>query len=121
MAGQQRGGNFKSNTPNAGGKRYAVSDPAEASRPMPPAMFGSALLSIATARAPEDVGALPGFEEPPQRNGKATTGPACEVVNWYGFEPEVISVATIKERISKLARRRTLGKRPSLKSQNKRH
>jgi hypothetical protein len=88
---------------------------------MPPAMFGSALLSIATARAPEDVGGLPGFEEPPQRNGKATTGPACEVVNWYGFEPEVISVATIKERISKLARRRTLGKRPSLKSQNKRH
>lgn len=46
-----------------------------------------------------------------------------EVVEWYRgrFDPSDIGVDLIRERIAKLARRRTLGKAGFATRQNKRH
>ena len=72
---------------------------------------------------PEDVGGLSGFEEFLDTMAKPRHKQHREVVDWYGgrFEPEYLSVATINERIAKLARRRMLGKAGFAKSQNKHH
>lgn len=72
---------------------------------------------------PEDVGGLSGFEEFLDAMTKLRHKQHRQVVEWYGgpFKPEDISVATINERLAKLARRRTLGKAGFAKSQNKHH
>ncbi|WP_272870967.1 plasmid pRiA4b ORF-3 family protein [Agrobacterium tumefaciens] len=72
---------------------------------------------------PEDVGGLSGFEEFLEAMTKPRHKQHRQVVEWYGrpFEPEDISVATISEKLAKLARRRTLGKAGFAKSQNEHH
>ncbi len=72
---------------------------------------------------PEDVGGVSGFEEFLDAMTKPRHKQYRQVADWYGgrFEPEDISVATINERLAKLARRRTLGKAGFAKSQNKHH
>jgi hypothetical protein len=72
---------------------------------------------------PEDVGGLPGFEDFLKAMAKPRHPQHQEVVDWYGgpFDPSDIGTNIIRERIAKLARRRTLGKAAFAKSQNKRH
>lgn len=67
---------------------------------------------------PEDVGGTPGFDE----FIKAVTRPRARehkrMVEWYGgpFDPAKVNVAAITARLSKLARRRALGKAAGLKA-----
>lgn len=72
---------------------------------------------------PEDVGGLPGFEDFLIAMAKPRHAQHRKVVDWYGgrFEPNDIGIDAINERMTKLARRRTLGKAAFAKSQNKRH
>lgn len=72
---------------------------------------------------PEDVGGLPGFEDFLKAMAKPHHPQHREVVDWYGrrFDPLDIGADVIKQRVAKLARRRTLGKAGFAKSQNKRH
>lgn len=72
---------------------------------------------------PEDVGGSTGFEDFLQAMAKPRHPEHRNVITWYGrrFEPDDIDIATITERMAKLARRRTLGKAAFAKSQNKHH
>lgn len=72
---------------------------------------------------PEDVGGLPGFEDFLTAMAKPQHPKHQEVIDWYRgrFDPSDIGTDMIRERIAKLARRRTLGKAAFAKSQNKRH
>lgn len=68
---------------------------------------------------PEDVGGWPGYEEFLEALGKPRHPERKRMLEWCGgsFDPEVMPLETITERIGKLARRRTLGKAAFARSQ----
>jgi hypothetical protein len=72
---------------------------------------------------PEDVGSTSGFEEFLKVVAKPRHPQHREFVRWYDgrFDPVDISVDIIQDRVTKLARRQTLGKAGFAKSQNKQH
>ncbi|MDP4024152.1 plasmid pRiA4b ORF-3 family protein [Methylobacterium sp. NEAU 140] len=84
----------------------------EAIGPADPAVEYPRFLYGARRAPPEDVGGTLGFEE----FEKAVTKPRHRehkaMLAWYGgpFDPELVPVEIITEKMAKLARRRTLGK-----------
>ncbi len=72
---------------------------------------------------PEDVGGVPGFERLIEAMTKPRHPERKRLITWYGrvFDPEDIDLPTIKARVSKLARRRALGKAGYAKSKGAAH
>jgi Plasmid pRiA4b ORF-3-like protein len=70
---------------------------------------------------PEDVGGIPGFEMFMDAMADPSHDEHRNLVRWYGgkFDPKEIDLKAIKQRVSKLARRRALGKAAFAKSQNR--
>ena len=68
---------------------------------------------------PEDVGSTPGFEEFLKFTSRPRSRDHKRMVEWYGgsFDPSILDIATITDRLGKLARRRILGKAARTKSQ----
>jgi hypothetical protein len=72
---------------------------------------------------PEDVGGIPGFEEFLDAMTKPRHPEHQRLTEWYGgsFDPDDLNLRVISGRISKLARRRALGKAGFAKSRGATH
>ncbi len=72
---------------------------------------------------PEDVGGIPGFEEFLDAMTKPHHPEHQRLTEWYGgsFDPDDLNLPVISGRISKLARRRALGKAGFVKSRGPTH
>ena len=70
---------------------------------------------------PEDVGGFPGFEEFLSAMGDPTHERHAELSRWYGrpFDPEEVDHPEITVRLTKLVRRREIGKASHAKNRNK--
>jgi hypothetical protein len=72
---------------------------------------------------PEDVGGIPGFEEFLDAMANPRHPEHKRLTEWYGgsFDPDDLNLPVITARISKLARRRALGKAGFVKSRGPTH
>jgi hypothetical protein len=72
---------------------------------------------------PEDVGGIPGFEEFLDAMTRPRHPARKTLMEWYGraFDPDDIDRATIDARMTKLAKRRTLGKAAHAKAKSTAH
>lgn len=79
------------------------------------------LIGGARRAPPEDVGGLPGFEEFLTIMADAAHPEHDNIMTWHGrtFEPDNMDIATVNQRLEKLARRRATGKAAFEKSRNR--
>lgn len=90
----------------------------EAIGPADPAVEYPRFLDGARRAPPEDVGGWPGYDEFVNAITKPRHPERKRMLEWCGgsFDPDTIPIEIITERMSKLARRRTLGKAAFAKS-----
>jgi hypothetical protein len=93
----------------------------ESVAPADPFVAYPRLLDGARRAPPEDVGGWPGYEEFLEAISKPRHPERKRMLEWCGgsFDPEAMPLATIIERIGKLARRRTLGQAAFAKSRGR--